>query len=179
MPSSHISRLDDGDKKTFPESSAQNSSQGKYKGMIDGSGAAAGGGYCGSACCGSGRYTTDIFFLVCIFAMWTAMSIMGGIAVQTGNPYRLLAPMNDVGSICGQSPSVSNLPYFYQVSPLGLGTCVASCPSTAATSSRSLLRSDYVCLNWVQNLYGFTNTDANAAVNPAFQTYLQVGADHV
>jgi hypothetical protein len=179
MPSSQIYRIDEKDKKSFPESSAQNSSQGKYKGMIDTSGEAAGGGYCGAACCGSGRYTTDIFFLIMIFAMWTAMSIMGGIAVQTGNPYRLLAPMNDIGSICGQSPSVINQPYLYQVSPLGLGTCVSSCPSTAASSSTSLSRSDYVCLNWVSNstLYGFTNPSGGTAFsvsqNAAWTSYLR------
>lgn len=41
------------------------------------------------------RSTTDVLFLIAIIAMWVAMSGVGGDAVQKGNIYRLIGPMNE------------------------------------------------------------------------------------
>ena len=73
------------------------------------------------------------------------------------------------------SGSLADSPVWYQISTWGQGVCLPNCPvAKNPLPVTSLAHTDYVCLAWVQNLYGFTNTDANAAVNPAFQTYLQV-----
>ena len=160
MPSSHVYTIKEGDKASFPTSSGQHSSQGKYTGMV------------------KERYTTDIFFLLAIFALWTAMSIVGGIACQQGNPYRLIAPMNDIGSNCGYSPSVADQPVWYQVSSLSMGVCMKECPEVpvpvaGADITQSVNRFDYVCLDWVQNQFGFSNSDPRTADNALFTTYLQ------
>ena len=46
-----------------------------------------------------GRTTTDILFLILIIATWVCMSGVGGDAVQRGNVYRLIGPMDESVSL--------------------------------------------------------------------------------
>ena len=92
MPSSVVYTIKGGDAVVFPKSSIKHSRQDEYLGMVP------------------IRACTDVFFLVAIVAMWCAMSIVGALAIRTGNPYRLVAPMNDQGQLCG--PYASSGTYF-------------------------------------------------------------------
>ena len=83
MPSSIVYTIKGGDAVVFPKSSIKHSRQDAYLGMAP------------------TRQCTDVFFLVAIVAMWSAMSIVGALAIRTGNPFRLVAPMNDQGQLCG------------------------------------------------------------------------------
>ena len=101
MVSSVVFTIKDGDKKSFPNSAEKHSKKGEYVGMVE------------------RRHTTDILFFLAIFGMWIAMSVVGGIAVQTGDPYRLIAPMDASGSMCGISPSVKDKGKKYTVTASG------------------------------------------------------------
>ena len=102
------------------------------------------------------------------------MSIIGALAIQKGQPMRLIAPVSDDGSLCGQSPEKLNSPVWYQISTWGQGVCLPSCPvAKSPPPIYSLTHTDYICLSWVEKLFGFSNTDANNAVNAPFQAYLQ------
>lgn len=103
MVSSVVYTIKEGDKKSFPNSVDKHSKKGEYEGMV------------------KARRTTDILFFILIFAMWIAMSVVGGIAVRDGNPYRLIAPIDDTGSMCGISPSVTKMAKFYTVTASGKG----------------------------------------------------------
>lgn len=65
------------------------------------------------------RKRTDILFLKVIVLMWIAMTIVGIIAHQHGDPYRLITPMDDNGALCGISRDVKSKPYFYTVTATG------------------------------------------------------------
>ena len=156
MPSSVVYTAKVSDKFVFPSCADQHSTQGQYKGTTP------------------SRQVTDVFFLVGILLLWSAMSIIGALAVQNGNPLRLIAPISDDGSLCGQSSGKVDAPVWYQVSTWGQGVCLPSCPVAKSPAPvYSLTHTDYVCLSWVEQLFGFTNTDANSAVNANFQTYLK------
>lgn len=101
MVSSVVFTIKDGDKKSFPKSAEKHSKKGEYEGMVQ------------------SRHTTDILFFLAIFGMWIAMSVIGGIAVKNGDPYRLIAPMDDSGSMCGISASVKSTAKFYTVTAAG------------------------------------------------------------
>ena len=45
------------------------------------------------------RRTTDILFLLAIICLWVVMTILGAISIPQGNPYRLIAPVNDNVSV--------------------------------------------------------------------------------
>ena len=92
------------------------------------------------------RSTTDILFLILIIAMWVAMSGVGGDAVNKGNIYRLIGPINDQGKICGIDSGFSHLSRLYYVTTSGMGVCMHHCPDTAALAT-STDPSDYYCLN--------------------------------
>ena len=93
MPSSIVYTIKGGDAVVFPKSSIKHSRQDAYIGMVP------------------ARQCTDVFFLIAIVAMWCAMSIMGAMAIRTGvsNPFRLVAPMNDQGQLCGPYASSSGI----------------------------------------------------------------------
>ena len=104
MPSSVVYTIKGSDAVVFPKSSIKHSRQDEYLGMVP------------------IRACTDVFFLVAIVAMWCAMSIVGALAIRTGNPYRLVAPMNDQGQLCG--PYASS------------GTYIVSQPSVVQSSAQ-------------------------------------------
>lgn len=101
MVSSIVYTVKEGDSKAFPKASSKHSKSGEYEGMV------------------TTRRTTDILFFILIFAMWICMSVLGGIAVRDGNPYRLIAPIDENGSLCGISASVKNMGKFYTVTAQG------------------------------------------------------------
>ena len=101
----------------------------------------------------SARSTTDIIFLIGIIAMWIAMSGVGGEAVQKGNVYRLIAPMNDQGQLCGIDSAVADSKYLYYINKAGMGVCTSSCPSAAVTETAgSVDPSNYYCLSLASSL---------------------------
>jgi hypothetical protein len=102
MVSSAVYTIKESDKKSFPKSCDKHSKQGDYVGMVQ------------------SRHTTDILFFLAIFGMWVAMSVVGGLAIKNGNPYRLIAPVDDGGSICGISPSVTSKAKLYTVTAKGI-----------------------------------------------------------
>lgn len=101
MVSSSVYTIKDADKKSFPNSCDKHSKQGSYVGMVQ------------------SRHTTDILFFLLIFGMWVAMTVVGAIAIKNGNPYRLIAPVDDGGSICGISASVKSMSKLYTVTARG------------------------------------------------------------
>ena len=101
MVSSVVYAVKEGDTKSFPKSAENHSKKGEYVGMVE------------------HRKTTDLLFFLLIFGMWVAMSVVGGIAVRDGNPYRLIAPIDDTGSMCGISPSVKSMAKFYTITAAG------------------------------------------------------------
>ena len=72
------------------------------------------------------------------------MSIIGRYGYKSGNPYRLLGPINDQGQVCGYDVPEK---YFYPVSIIGSGVCVSSCPTVSAKNTSSNYVSDYYCLS--------------------------------
>ena len=101
------------------------------------------------------RSMTDIFFLVFIVAMWAAMSGVGGDAVNRGNIYRILGPMNDNGKICGVDDPVKNLPRLYYVSTSGLGVCVEQCPGVDAVEDivKGPVETNYYCIDYLEDYF--------------------------
>jgi len=91
------------------------------------------------------RSTTDILLFLLIIAMWIAMTVVGARAVQSGNPYRLLAPMDPSGDMCGYTDNKVDLPEFYTITTFGIGICIEECPTTTANFS-STNPNDYYCL---------------------------------
>ena len=102
MVSSSVYTIKDSDKKSYPNSCDKHSKQGSYVGMVQ------------------SRHTTDILFILLIIGMWVAMTVIGAIAIKNGNPYRLIAPVDDGGSICGISPSVTSKAKLYTVTAKGI-----------------------------------------------------------
>ena len=113
MPSSIVYTIKGGDAIVFPKSSIKHSRQDEYLGMAP------------------TRHCTDVFFLVAIVLMWSAMSIVGALAIRTGNPFRLVAPMNDQGQLCG--------PYASSGSTVAVKPLCCPCCDCNSTFNQSLL----------------------------------------
>lgn len=103
------------------------------------------------------RWTTDPLFFLAIVGLWVAMSIVGGIACQEGNPALLTSPINDQGLICGVTESVKSEPYFYSVLTNGVGICTTGCPknNSAYTSTNP---NDYYCLDYINSQFPSTSS---------------------
>ena len=85
----------------FPTCAEKHSRKGEYDAMV------------------KERKVTDVHFLLAIGCMWIAMSVVGGIAVQHGDTDRLIAPMDENGSLCGISAGMENMPNFYTITAAG------------------------------------------------------------
>ena len=94
------------------------------------------------------RKTTDVLFLILIGLMWAAMTYVGYTGLRSGDPYRVLGPIDYQGNVCGYEASQSSNPFLYTVTTSGLGVCVSSCPNLDASLS-STSPSDYVCFDQV------------------------------
>ena len=70
------------------------------------------------------RKRSDVLHLKAIVCMWIAMSVVGGIAVKYGDPNRLIAPIDDNGSLCGISADVKDRPYFYTITAAGFDSII-------------------------------------------------------
>ncbi len=93
------------------------------------------------------RTTTDKLFLIGIWCLWIVMSIVGGRAVENSSPmnvYKLVAPTDVYGNVCGYSPGYENLKYKYTIATTGFGACVEECP-TESVSDGSTTSTDYIC----------------------------------
>ena len=99
------------------------------------------------------RSTTDILFLIFIIAMWVAMSGVGGDAVNRGNIYRLLGPINDNGKICGIDSPVKDLSRFYYVTTSGLGVCTQGCPADVVETATTPVADNYYCLSYLEDAF--------------------------
>ena len=106
--------------------------------------------------CVKNRRTTDVIFLIGIIAMWVAMTIIGVSNIHTGNPYRLIAPINDQGQVCGFDSAVKSEKYFYTVLDNGAGVCADSCPSTNSSFTSTDVN-DYYCLHSIMASFGVTD----------------------
>ena len=103
------------------------------------------------------RSCTDVFWLLSILVMWFALTVVGSVAVQKGDPYRLISPVNDQGDICGYTGDVTGKPYFYVVLTDSIGVCVDVCPAVDVPLT-STSTSDYYCLNEIYNIYGHSGS---------------------
>lgn len=82
------------------------------------------------------RGCTDCLCLLLLLACWFAMTIVGFIAcgiiknenLKSGNPNRLLSPMDYNGRLCGYADGVKNKPNGYYMAS-GAVVCVEKCPS--------------------------------------------------
>ena len=92
------------------------------------------------------RSTTDILMLLLIICMWIAMTIVGAKAIQSGDPYKLLAPLDDQARACGYTQAVADQKKFYYVMTSGVGVCVNSCPGTTSKLN-STNPDDYTCVS--------------------------------
>ena len=112
------------------------------------------------------RWTTDVLFLILLIGAWAGMTYIGyegscvfincarfelklfyvncTVGIQNGNPYRLIAPVEDTGRVCGYDPKTAGK-YLYSVTTFGIGVCVESCPSTSAFANTTNL-DDIYCL---------------------------------
>jgi hypothetical protein len=52
------------------------------------------------------RRTTDVLFFLAIIAMWVAMTFIGRKSFSTGDPFRLVAGVDDLGRVCGYDEGI-------------------------------------------------------------------------
>ena len=55
------------------------------------------------------RRTTDVLFFLAIVAMWVAMTFIGRKSFSTGDPFRLVAGVDDLGRVCGYDEGMRKL----------------------------------------------------------------------
>jgi hypothetical protein len=79
------------------------------------------------------------------------LKLVGAKAVEGGDPYKLIAPIDDLGRSCGYDSGVANSEYFYATMQNMLGVCVKSCPSTNAAQN-STNPDDYYCMDYVNQV---------------------------
>ena len=106
------------------------------------------------------------------------MSVVGSFAVKGGNPWRLVAPMDSGGSICGRSDSVKDQKYLYTVTNYNQGTCVETCPDSTTTTMKEAISdtsgTQYICLKWVKDFFSTTIPGQPYSYNKAALTsYIQ------
>lgn len=100
------------------------------------------------------RSSTDILFVIILFAVWLAMTLLGFVAIgqiespnlPSGNPAKLISPTDYAGRTCGVTSEVSSKPYGYFLPSYSL-LCVAECPST-------LVVENFYCQDGVQSQVG-------------------------
>ena len=76
------------------------------------------------------------------------------------NVYKLVAPTDVYGNVCGYSSGYENLKYKYTISTNGFGECVEECPTEDATDPSSA--DSYICYK------GTTFDSTNCLVNNAY-----------
>lgn len=103
------------------------------------------------------RSCTDVICLLMIICLWIAMTCVGSLAIEHGDPYRLISPIDDVGDICGYTGAAKDEPYFYTVMTSSVGVCTPSCPIADAPLS-STQPSNYYCLSYIHTLTGNSNS---------------------
>ena len=89
------------------------------------------------------RHCTDVFMLLLLFALWSAMTVVGLYVVDKGDYRRLLYPLDYDGNICGTDlgpVDMTDYPLLYYINSYTGGVCVSSCPSVS--KSLSLLRQE-------------------------------------
>ena len=154
----------------FPTCAEKHSKKGEYDGMV------------------KERKVTDVHFLLAIGCMWIAMSVVGGIAVSKGDIFRLTAPMDDNGFLCGSSPGLESKPNFYTITAAGSDLMIFGtlnnldlifvtivlttsiflrktgsgvCVDNCPTDSKDLTSTnskDYICLDWVGGYFRFVTS---------------------
>jgi hypothetical protein len=98
------------------------------------------------------RRTTDVLFFFALICVWVITTILGAQAVNEGNIYRILNPINDQGQICGYSEGVTEYENFYSVLTNGVGVCTKGC-GDYDTNFTSTNPNDYYCLHTIYNVY--------------------------
>ena len=106
MMSPTVDTMKTDDNTTFPTCTEKHSKTQEYDGMV------------------KDRKRTDVLYLKAIVCIWIAMTVVGGIAVKHGDPNRLIAPMDDNGSLCGISANVKDAPSFFTITTAGLDSII-------------------------------------------------------
>ncbi|KAJ1563428.1 hypothetical protein HK096_000989 [Nowakowskiella sp. JEL0078] len=87
------------------------------------------------------RKCRDVPFLILFVCFWVGMYIIGVLAIQTGDPRRLIAPNDSWGNLCGVNNTETNSSmrdlttrkYLYWINPLEplitLAICIEECPT--------------------------------------------------
>jgi solute carrier family 44 protein 1 (choline transporter-like protein) len=94
------------------------------------------------------RSCTDIIFFVLFIVFWVGMFIIAGIAIDKGDPHRLIYGVDSWGNVCGKDNvqriannnsglDLSDHKYLYYHNPgasTALKLCVTACPSANVVS---------------------------------------------
>lgn len=77
------------------------------------------------------RGCTDILCYLLLLAMWVAMTVVGYIAIDSGDYRVLVNPVDYAGNVCGikyNGVDMTDYPFKYYVNFYGDGICTSSCP---------------------------------------------------
>ncbi|KAI8929590.1 plasma-membrane choline transporter-domain-containing protein [Entophlyctis helioformis] len=93
------------------------------------------------------RKCRDVIFLVIFIVYWVGMFIIAASAVASGDPRRLISPLDYNNQYCGFNNTATNSsqldlskkPYLYFLDPISLavGVCVTECPTATALTTTS------------------------------------------
>mmetsp|Transcript_1145 Transcript_1145/g.1484 ORF Transcript_1145/g.1484 Transcript_1145/m.1484 type:complete len:788 (-) Transcript_1145:543-2906(-) len=89
------------------------------------------------------RKCTDVMFFILLVAIWICMTGLGADSCTHGSPWRLVAPTDSDGKICGHDEDVTDKSYLYFVGTDLRGACVTECPSETVNPDTV---SDLICL---------------------------------
>ncbi|KAL7750812.1 hypothetical protein RI367_003769 [Sorochytrium milnesiophthora] len=101
------------------------------------------------------RSCRDVFWLLLFALCWAAMFLVAIVAVQNGDPRRLLTPKDSFNQTCGtdysvsnsNSPNLTSKPFLFWFNPLSISAyqiCVSSCPNS--TYIPTYANNNYVCV---------------------------------
>ena len=79
------------------------------------------------------RKATDVFFGICLLVFGAIVFIIGIWALATGQPLKIIAPVNGYGEMCGYGKAKSTPFKFYPLDYKGhadTSLCVSSCPTS-------------------------------------------------
>ncbi|KAH6585649.1 hypothetical protein BASA61_006766 [Batrachochytrium salamandrivorans] len=115
------------------------------------------------------RKCRDIVFLIIFIAYWVGMAIVAQSAIASGDPRRLIAPIDYLDEYCGANNSMTNSslydltskPYLYYIDPVALSpaVCISACPNiTVLTVTPSTGICTYSSTPSILNYTSYINT---------------------
>eukprot|EP00054_Salpingoeca_dolichothecata_P026510 m.189895 g.189895 ORF g.189895 m.189895 type:complete len:667 (+) comp25677_c0_seq7:74-2074(+) len=131
------------------------------------------------------RSCQDIIWLLAFIGFWVGMLVIGGFALDNGEPLRLIYGVDSYGNICGTTNTrqvndsnsgldMTNYKYLYYQDPTDFGTlklCVSECPSVSsgtldcstASNCNGANNLTNICLSGVYSIHG---ASANSIATP-------------